>query len=204
MSIAYDATSGGNGTGTSLTYAHTCSTGDDRILFVGINITDNTDSVTGVTYAGSAMTLVNKRSGTNAFLYLYYIIAPATGANNVVVSTSASKQIVAVGSSYTGAAQTGQPDSSATVKNTSGTSLVLQTTVVASNCWLVCIKAETAPNTLTNGSIRTGQINGTANGDSNATVGTGSQNLTWTHDEHSAGGIIASFAPASSGFLAFM
>ncbi len=65
--IAFDsATNGGSGTGTSLTYAHTCS-GSARLLRVGVNLYNpGTDDLTGVTYAGVAMTQIGKISNSTA------------------------------------------------------------------------------------------------------------------------------------------
>lgn len=129
------------------------------------------------------------------YSYLYYLIAPATGANNVVVSASGSYGIFCISSSYTGALQSGQPDSSGTLASDSTTSLAVATTVVASNCWLV--GQIVGLGTLSAGSIRGSPGNNTHLGDSNTTVGTGSQNLTWTGAASRAVGVTASIAPAA-------
>lgn len=72
-------------------------------------------------------------------LALFYLIAPSTGANNVVVTMSGStaQRLVAVSCSYTGAAQSGQPDAQASVlENDSVTSKTVTMTTVANNCWM--------------------------------------------------------------------
>lgn len=54
MAIAIaTSTDGGNVTGTSLTFAHSSGTGSNRILWVTVFISNATDVLTGVTYAGT-------------------------------------------------------------------------------------------------------------------------------------------------------
>src|SRR3990167_3818009 len=138
MALALDTgTNGGNnGGGTSHTYSHTC-TGSDLILFVGVGTNSSSDLISGVTYNTVAMILVDKQQGTSTnYSYLYYLITPATGAHDVVVSASSTCTIYSGAVSYTGAKQSGQPDS--TNKGTeTGATFTLSTTVVASNCWLI-------------------------------------------------------------------
>ena len=97
MAIAFDAAArtdaGANQT--TATVSHTC-TGSDRILFVQAISNDDGDTVTGVTYNGVAMTKIGSSVGvppagsSSNFLSMWYLIAPATGANNVVVTRSTS------------------------------------------------------------------------------------------------------------------
>ena len=136
MAIAFDTiTTPANVTATSLTFSHT-TTGANRILFVGI-LTGGGDIVTGVTYAGVSMTLVNKNIlASGNVIYLYVLVAPASGANNVVVSQSASAFLDAAAISYTGAKQSGQPDANTTGAGT-GTSLTTTLTTIADNSWTV-------------------------------------------------------------------
>lgn len=138
MAIAYDAYSEVNGSGTSATTSHTC-TGSNRILIVGVWL-PNSDDLTGVTYNSVSMTqIAKKQTGTNSeWLYLYYLVAPATGANDIVASQSSSSDIRVRATSYTGAKQTDQPDASATNDSTSTiTTLTTNLTTVADNCWTV-------------------------------------------------------------------
>ena len=138
MAIAYDAVSVGfaNPT-TSLTFAHTC-TGANLVLIVGIKeISAAAESVTGVTYNGVAMTKINaRRIGDNArWMSLWYLINPATGANNVVVSLNPTSWVRAHGVSYTGCKQSGQPDASATHIDGAGTADNSALASIADNCW---------------------------------------------------------------------
>jgi len=219
MAIAFDAVnSGASGTGATLTRTHTC-TGSDLTLWVSA-VCNLANSITGCTYNGVAMTqigtgLVDGAGNTN---HLFYLINPATGTNNVVLSQSGSNSINFISDSYTGCGQVTQPDSSNTNSTGSNSSLTTSTTVIASNCWLIesgaagtgCASVNTSQ------SLR-GQQNAGSGGsrvtngivDSNATVGTGSQSLDFNTDgngNHPLTVIIASIAPViintNSNFLA--
>lgn len=200
MAIAFDADDGSSDTGgaaTSLTYSHTCS-GTDRILFVSVGLNTNGDNVTGVTYNGVAMTqIATATANASNRSYLYYLINPATGSNNVVVSLGSASNVYSSSASYTGAKQSTQPDSNAT-NTTSSTPLTLSTTVVGSGCWIVstCMDLDgQSPGTGTTG--RTGASTAQI-GDSNGVVGSGSQSLGWTVTDTSnpSSGVIASFLPS--------
>lgn len=140
MAIAFDASAVSTQTATtSLTFSHTCS-GASRVLLVGLTVEDG-DTVTGVTYNGIAMTQLRKQArgdGSN-FIYVYGLIAPATSANNVVISSSVSTTIKAISLSYTGVKQSGLPDASASqaVNNSSTASTTANITTVANNSWAV-------------------------------------------------------------------
>lgn len=133
MAIARDATSSGAATATSLTVAHTC-TGSNLILFANIvTIDGTTDRVTGVTYNGVAMTRqATLAIGTVARSYMYYLIGPATGANNIVISVSASVSIQSDNVSYNGVSQSGFPDASSAT-TASATTYSNTLTTVADN-----------------------------------------------------------------------
>ncbi len=139
--IAFDAaTDGGSSTGTSKTYSHTC-TGSNLILFVGVIGDVTNDNVTGVTYAGTAMTKVNGvLIPGNRYMTLWYLSNPSTGANNVVVSASSSILIGSGAVSYTGTDQTQVLDTDI-IRNTNtvnpGTSITTSVTTVTDNCWVM-------------------------------------------------------------------
>lgn len=209
MAIALDATSTTSATNTSLTLAHTC-TGANRILWVsvGVQSNDSTDYVTGVTYNGVAMTrAVAIFSGTSNLCgqYLYVLFAPATGNNSIVVSLSQSKTIYATGMSYTGAAQTNTPDATASAFTTIGSSSTVSTTfsVSATGCWIVSgCSDEQVGSPIPNSGLtaRSNPVEG-AGGDSNATVSTGSNTVSWK-TPNAANGLFtmvsASFAPVAA------
>jgi len=78
------------GAGLTVTFAHTQNTGADGYLFVVTGITSGADGITGVTYNGVSMTLVDTRltTSTSISIKTWRLAAPATGANNVVVTFS--------------------------------------------------------------------------------------------------------------------
>lgn len=205
--INFDAVTTGSTTGTSLTTSHTC-TGSDRILMVGVTSNNGASNfVTGVTYGGVAMTLIGeRRKGDNErWLSLWYLIAPATGANNIVVSASSSTFLLADGVSYTGVKQSGQPDASATNIATNATTFNTSLTSIADNCWHV-MYAGNALGTHTAGTGTTIRGTGAASNmcDSNsAKTPAGSATLQLTYGSvNDWGSIIATIAPtATSTFI---
>lgn len=195
--IAFDNAFGGyTSNSLSLTVGHTTS-GTNRLLAASIFVNESggSDVLTGVTYAGVAMTLVAKRKvGVgNQWEYLYYLIAPASGTNNLVASVSASANIYMTSASYTGANQSSQPDSSA--NGTGSSPLTLSTTVVTEKCWLVS-GAGNIDVLLAAGSNTTlrSQASASSIGDSNGEVLTGSRSLQWTATTGSIAGVIMSIA----------
>jgi len=205
MAIAFDAATNGGivNPGTSLSWSHTC-TGVDRLLLVGIISDVATDAISGVTYNGVAMTKLitapSDGAGFPRYEYLFGLLAPATGANTVLVSASGSVLIAALSSSYTGVLQSGLPDSSNTNSNASASSLTVSTTVVASGCWLAAY-LRAAPGPAIAGTGTTDRVDDASTqlfGDSNGTVGTGSQSLQVTQSSAGAiNGLIVSIAPSS-------
>jgi len=203
MAIATDAfidTGSAFSSATSKTWSHTC-TGSNLILFEGHFITVAADRTTGVTYAGSAMTRVNTIVSTpTTQADLWYIIAPSTGANNIVISFSASSTCSAASGSYTGAKQSSQPDASNTGTVVSGTTLAVSTTTVADNSWVLMYVREDA-GLMTVGANTTYRSGYTAYGsqfvDRNlATTPAGSVTLNMTlNATTNAGGLTASIAP---------
>jgi len=131
--IAFDAyVADQNSGGPTLSYSHTCS-GADRILFVGATCY-GASSVT-VSYNGVAMTEI----GSGSQDHLFYLVAPASGTNTVLVTVDAGG-IHSGSVSYTGAKQTGVPDSFNVASQGAGSSTFdISTTTVADNCWLVAI-----------------------------------------------------------------
>lgn len=122
MAIAYDAvTATGSTAGSSTkTFSHTCS-GSDRLLLVVAGCHTATADISGVTYNGVAMTQVgaDQTDSANGRLTVWSLIAPASGANNVVITATAVDTISYGAISFNGAKQTSNPDS-----NTAGTESV--------------------------------------------------------------------------------
>ena len=216
MAIAFDAAATSSALGaTTLTYSHTC-TGSNRILWVsvGVNSADSTDHITGVTYSAVAMTRAvasfNDNGANQDQVYLYYLVAPATGANNVVVSSNAAKDIYSVASSYTGAKQTGQPDATqhgSTGLGVGGPNITLTFTVVATGCWIISAAVDEQSGSPSAGTglnaTRSSQTFESVTADTNGTVSTGSNSVTWNRaTPYYVSAVAASFAPSAASVAA--
>ena len=106
MAVAFDATANANGNGvTSLSFSHTC-TGSDLCLVVGSG-SSSPGTITALTYAGAALTLIGALTSSNTFQRVeqWRRIAPATGANTVAVTYDVANQCVAGSISFTGVDQ---------------------------------------------------------------------------------------------------
>jgi uncharacterized repeat protein (TIGR01451 family) len=122
--VTFDAASStdtGSGSAVSRTFSHTTS-GSDRILIVGVSIFRNSSqSVSSVTYAGTGLTYVGSSTYANEVrTEIWRLMAPATGANNIVVTLSSSAAFVAGASSFTGVHQTTPLGSFFSATNDSG------------------------------------------------------------------------------------
>lgn len=187
MAIAYDNSTQGNSSTSSLTFSHTCS-GSDRVLILDI-YWGAARTVSGVTYAGVAMTEVVAPldTGGNERHGMYYLIAPATGANNVVITLSGTTGIVGIASSYTGADQTAPIGATRTELGLeTGTSYSEALTTATDNSWVVWATRDYAGRTISAGANtalrqREAAIYGMIFADSNAAVTpAGSRTLTLT------------------------
>lgn len=81
---------------TSITYALTVGANSNRIVVAGGKTP--ADDLTGITYAGNALTLIDEQSSTGllaAHCQAYYILAPTTGSNNIVFTASSSAAYLA-------------------------------------------------------------------------------------------------------------
>jgi hypothetical protein len=180
-----------------LTFSHTC-TWSNRILFVGF-FAGNIDSASSVTYNWVSMTQIGKAL-SDRYTYLYYLINPASGANNVVITiTEAWTALAWCASSYNWASQTGQLDSSSTGTASGVNNLTLTTTVVATNSWTVWVWHPNVGSSLVAGSWTTIRANSTAGlwiADSNWWLSAWSRTLNtslWTNQIWAW--VIASFKP---------
>jgi hypothetical protein len=218
MAIAVDATSEHfTAAGTTDTSSHTC-TGTDRALIVSIFKYGGGDSVTGVTYAGVSMTQLGKvSSDASGYTYLYGLANPASGANNIVCTSSSSVQWFITAASYTGVDQTTPfPDTGVATSSTNSSFSISMTTTVDQS-WLVMAgrspsKAPTAGSgtVVRKLNVASGDAGWTL--DSNGGLSTGSNALAWSYTGSStsyyvmeaiapAGGGGATFTPRTSFFM---
>lgn len=173
--IAFDTSSNGGlvNPGTSLTWSHTTS-GNNRILFVGaFDVIGATSQIAGITYAGVSLTkITGSRVAGDRQISLWYLIAPALGANNVVITGSSSVTLDGQAVSYNGVQQSSQPDASNVNTTTVSTSIITSITTVANNCWTVLVAKDIAQDTLSAGSGSTLRVNSNGMGlfDSNGSI----------------------------------
>lgn len=217
MAIAFDTTTTSSlwSSVTSITFSHTCS-GSDRMLFVAT--ANNTGAnISGVTYNGVAMTQIwTINNAAPSKMYFWYLIAPATGANNITVTATGTCSIIAKSVSYTGVKQSGQPDATITNWPTTTTSWSQSLTTVANNCWIIMSgmwrnwsTVTAGANTFIRSSIEV-LLAWLFLADTNsAQTPAGSKTLNVTSSSQEFTGIMASFSPSAtsttnSSFLAFM
>lgn len=160
MAIALDASSKkSQDASTTATWSHTC-TGSNLILLVGVEVGAG-NTITGVTYNGVSMSQVNLLAlGGSTFgnVYVFKLVGPSTGANNIVVTASASTFIYCAATSFTGVDQTTPIDVNTTTSATA-TSITGTVTTTKDNDWLFGFvsKGDTLPDnpTLTAGTNTT-------------------------------------------------
>ena len=134
-----------------------------------------TDVVSGVTYNGVAMTRIIATHATY-WTYLYILYAPASGANNIVVTAPGAAFVGAAAVSYNNAAQSGNVLNSL-VNAGGGTSYTAWSVTVPltyTNSWVAGFYYNDPGNIATAGSgttLRTQGVNGQTAFDSNASVG---------------------------------
>ncbi|NTW31101.1 MAG: hypothetical protein HGB12_00430 [Bacteroidetes bacterium] len=140
--IALDATSSAvAGPESSKTWSHTC-TGSNLILIVGTEVRGNGTAVTSLTYNGVAMTQIGSPLVGSTLYYdkiqLFYLIAPATGTHDIVLTHNGS-YVGATAVSYTGVKQSGQPDASTEQGPSSNGTYTTTLTTIANNCWTILL-----------------------------------------------------------------
>jgi hypothetical protein len=146
--IAHDTISSGQNDGaSSITIAHTTGAGSDRLMVfkshVEANATPANRPVTGVTYNSIAGTkaddeLFTSPGGEDDGLEIYYLVAPATGANNAVITwTGAVEGSVAAIETYTGVDQSTPLDAIASTSTTSTGPMEVVITTTVDDCLIV-------------------------------------------------------------------
>jgi hypothetical protein len=140
--ITFDnASDGGNngGSTTSLSYAYTVGSGANRLLIVNLLGGVSADDISSVTYAGSPMTLLGKvQAPSNGWQYIYYLLNPASGSNNVVITSASAHYLISQAASWYNVKQSAQPDALTTNTAPAGsTSISTSLTTVASGALVV-------------------------------------------------------------------
>lgn len=146
MAIAYNSgTYAANTSGTSLTFAFNNAAGD-YIAVAGYN-RSGTTSVTGITYNAQALTRItfkNGAAGTNdRAVDAWSRVSPATGSNNVVVTSSPSSVLRYSAMSYSGVDQTTPENGTNTGTAGSGsTSYSIAITTTVEDCWMISMSKD--------------------------------------------------------------
>ena len=141
MAIAIDTTSQSgawNNAESSVTYSHTCN-GSDRVLVVFVTNYAGAVTVSGITYNGTALTQVGTRISYNSstrWVTAWVLIAPASGANNVVVTLSGTDYVRTMATSLTGAYQTTQPNANSSLASTASGTINQSVTTTNTNMLL--------------------------------------------------------------------
>ncbi len=161
--LTLDAASTGKGSitsGSTLSFSHTIATQSERILMAGVSIDSRStiDSDLTATYDGIAMTFLSRRrgaSGVDATVYVFFLLNPSTGANNIVVTnqTASTLAMVAGAESLYGANQDDPIGDIASGTGTDGTPTATATTV--SGDFLLAVVAVEGTSTIAAGTNET-------------------------------------------------
>jgi len=192
--IAVDATSSsGEKTSSPFTWTHTTGSGNNRALFVGISIHTEGITASAVTYNGVSMTFLRGDTGsvgTRTRTEIWYLAAPATGANTVSVTAAGATECSGGAVSFTGVNQS-TPNDVAGGAGATGTSTTASQsiTTVTDNAWTFAVLKVHNNNTITIGGGDTqiwddtyASVNGEASGSRSASAKTpaGSKTMSWT------------------------
>lgn len=210
MAIAFDnATAFTSAIATSVTLAHTV-TGSSPAILSGVLCAAN--DITGCTYNGVAMTLLDNLglvgdAGGWTNLALFYLLNPATGANNLVASHTGGASIAVRGLSYTGVRQVASAiDTHGTTGPVSGVTTMSPTlTVAGGGAWLISwARNDQAAFTAGAGTTLRGANSSIQFADSNAIVAVGSQSLVvnWVGAGNGGACNVVLLPPASNSMLA--
>lgn len=211
FAVAYDtSTRSTTGTTSPRTWSHTVTGSNTYMYAAGLYEANAASDMTAMTYNAADM---GTALGTTAFVAgsagvetYWDLINPATGANNVTLSFSSGGAHVGWSMSFSGAAQSGQPDGSSwNGENSASTaSYTMNVTVTAANSLLAAILFGAAGNAITAGtnttvgfdSVGTGE-GATVYSSSAQSAGAKTMNVTSTAQVFQSGTI--SIAPVASG-----
>ena len=139
-SFAAVTTNSSSSSRTSATFSHTVPAGDNRLLIVTVGVRGSL-SVSSVTYGGTNLALAKAESSGSSSgerTEIWYLAAPSTGANNVVVTYASTVNPDGIAAlSYTGANQSNPIGATAGAQATSGTDTTVDITTTESNSLIV-------------------------------------------------------------------
>jgi hypothetical protein len=152
---------------TSQTTSYTVGPGSNRFLYVMVvGDVAATTGVTSVTYNAENLTkLATNRVGTDRSFDVWYMVAPATGANDVVITRGTSGLIASVFVSYDGVDQdTPTPTTATPTDATSDTTLAESITTTVDNSFAVMAGRDATGRTLTGGTGLTMRVDASSAG----------------------------------------
>ncbi len=207
--IAQDGSTVDNKNGGSVgsaTQSHTIGAGSNQALFAGTGYRDTNNYTASATYAGSAMTTdKSDYDGGIDRTYVFHKVAPASGAQNFVVTFSGTitydYQLGIV--SYTGVVQSSEIDVTGSYQSNPGvtTATVTLVTTVANDWIFNCIEWVGTSNFVVKyGETSRWNINIYGAGADKATTTAGSYNTGWDWTNGQSGVLVAvAFKPAITG-----
>lgn len=194
FAIAFDTSLYGGDATSSYSYT---VTGSNPIL-IGQTY-DRNFGISAVSYNSVAMTnsLTQADGSSGGEMRAWKLGAPATGAHTVSITTGGSTAFGSIIASYSGAAAT--LDSTNVGSATSGGTKAISTTVVAASSWLIGMAGTFGSGgTVTSNQASTRQTNSTfftgysmCYSDSNTTVSTGSNSITFTNGNSPSWAVMA-------------
>lgn len=195
---------GSSGGATSFAVSITVSSGSDRVMLAALVYYGPALSISSVTYAGSGMTQVGSTltDGSNWWLSLWRLVAPAVGTADLVATLSGSGAISLAGAAFSGVDQTTPLRTHATNTGTSTSASVAPTSSV--NDVVFAAMSEYNGGTITEGSTLIYELEGGASVNSfsaqTAAAGSPTTSMSWTLGSSVAWGAIgAAMIPAGGG-----
>lgn len=191
VGITFDAASNSGYQAAASTYSwsHTC-TGSNRYLRVGVGMLSLAQTVSGITYAGVAMTFIGAQASVSgaARVEIWGLVACSTGANNIEVTLTGAIASAGVAKSYAGVHQTSPIEglNGAQATNVGAADATVDITTVADNDWVVDVVA-TDDTAITVGAGQTQRNNVTgaggsvADSDEGPKTPAGAVTMSWTN-----------------------
>lgn len=186
FAIAFDVAAtfdGGGSAAASFTYSHTCTGSNLTLVSQGYFNAAGAPSVTSVTYNSVALTNGQTFAAGNQNTFIYYLAAPSTGSNSILLTPSKSCLGSFGSTSYTGTsatpagagAQNSSPVGGSTTPNT-------PITTTAANSWVVDLVeldgTVAAFSATTTGSGQTSRFDSSAFGPTNQSIAGSSMTTT--------------------------
>lgn len=212
FAIAFDATNADSDPGNGTASASFTVSGSERgMVAYGAN---GPGAINTAEWNSTESLTEEIRTFNNPYGYMWWLIAPSTGAHALTMTGNGTKAIA--GASYTGLNQTAFVDATNTATQSSdpNTGDTLSLTVVASDCWIVAghMNTQNRSPSISSYSSRSGASADGAEAyifDSNGTVSTGSNNIVYSWSNSSGNKMmVMSIKPptpiANSSFLMFM